>query len=268
MRKKTDSLVFKTGIIFLIFTILTLVFSAFSTYYNQQNIYKIQCEENIRNIGEYLARLIQERGDEFITYQDYYLSHYKDINIPYDFTEYHTAKRKFQDEFRKAYPDMTYGVDVQFDELSDELQELWFICTHEYWLLAFEQAREAFDIPYSYYLYVKEDTFTVVYMIDGERTVKEVNGEQYLYLGDEYYDDPTIYDFEWDTWFSGKTLDGYQIWDNEWGHTYAYYTPLYINGHKLGLIGTEIEVDKMNREIIRNTVKHCIALAAILIISE
>ena len=268
MRKKTDSLIFKTGIIFLIFTVFTLAFSAFSTYYNQVKIYKSQCEENIRNIGEYLALLIEERGEEFITYQEYYLAHYEEVNIPYDFTEYHTAKRTFQDEFTKVYPGKTYGVDVQFDEMPEELQKLWFICTHEYWLLTFEQARTAFDIPYSYYLYLKEDIFTVVYLIDGERTAKEIDGKKYLYLGDEYYNDPTVYDFEWDTWFAGKSLDGYELWNNEWGHTYAYYTPLYINGHKLGLIGTEIAVDKVNREIVKNTVKHCIALAAILIICE
>ena len=268
MRKKTDSLVFKIGVIFLIFTVFTLGFSAFSTYYNQMNIYKSQCEVNIRNIGEYLALLIEERGEEFITYQDYYMAHFDEVNIPYDFDEYLTAKKDFQVAFTKEYPGKTYGVDVKFDDLSDELQKMWFICTHEYWLLTFEQARVAFDIPYSYYLYIKEDIFTVVYLVDGERTAKEVDGKNYIYLGDEYYNDPTIYDFEWDTWFSGKSLDGYQLWDNAWGHTYAYYTPLYINGHKLGLIGTEIAVDKVNHEIVINTVKHCIALAGILILCE
>ena len=41
-------------------------------------------------------------------------------------------------------------------------------------------------------------------------------------------------------------------WDNAWGHTYAYYTPLSINGTEMGLIGTEIDVATVNHEILRN----------------
>ena len=268
MRKKSDSLVFKIAVIFLIFTVLTLGFSTFSTYYNQVKIYTAQCEETIRSIGEYLAMLIESRGDEFMTYQEYYMNHFEEVDIPYDFDEYLTAKKAFDEEFAVTYPGKTFGADVEFKDMPDELQKLWFIYTHEYWLLTFEEAREAFDIPYSYYLYIKEDIFNVVYLIDGERTAKEINGENYIYLGDEYYNDPNVYDFEWDTWFNGKALEGYQLWNNAWGHTYAYYTPLYINGHKLGLIGTEIDVDKVNRVIVGNTIKHCIGLVGVLVICE
>ena len=268
MRKKSDSLVFKIAVIFLVFTLLTMGFSTFSTYYNQVNIYKAQCEETIRSIGEYLALLIESRGNDFMIYQEYYMNHFEEVDIPYDFDEYLTAKEAFDKEFSVTYPGKTLGVDVEFKDMPDYLQKLWFIYTHEYWLLTFEDAREAFDIPYSYYLYIKEDIFNVVYLIDGERTAKEINGENYLYLGDEYYNDPNVYDFEWDTWFTGKALEGYQLWNNAWGHTYAYYTPLYINGHKLGLIGTEIDVDKVNRVIVANTIKHCIGLAGVLIVCE
>ena len=67
---------------------------------------------------------------------------------------------------------------IDFDALSDEEKKAYFIYWHEYWLLTFEHAREAFDLPYTYYLVPKEDKFIMVYMIDGERTHKGPKGEK------------------------------------------------------------------------------------------
>ncbi len=266
MEKKTDSLLFKFGVLFLVFTVITLALSGLMTYYSQMTSYRKQCEENIRNIGEYLERLIQAEGEDFATYQAYYMAHFSEVDIPFDFHEYRTAQAAYERLFAETYPGRTLGVDIQFGDLSDEVKKAWFIYRHEYWLLTFEEARAAFHIPYTYYLVPKEEIYYMVYMIDGERTAKKDSNGSILYLGDEYYDAPEKYPVQWEAWFSGKKPNGFQVWDNEWGHTYAFYTPLIINGQKLGLIGTEVEVRTVNEAILRNTLEQSAAAGLVLIL--
>ena len=256
MEKRTDGLLFKFAIIFTVFTIVTLLLIGITSYVNQMDSYKRQCEVSIRNIGEYLADLLTEDGETFITYQNYYMEHFAEVDIPYDFAECVTARKTFDTLMAREHPGKAVGVDIAFSELSPEAQKAYFMYYHEFWLLAFEKARKDFGIPYTYYLVPKEEEYIMVYMIDGERTRKKEEGkENFLYLGDEYYDDPKVYTVQWEAWFSGKKPEGYQVWNNEWGHTYAYYTPLIINGKKLGLIGTEISVETVNKAILKDTFK-------------
>lgn len=65
-RKKTDGLLFGFALIFGIFTIVTLVMSALTIYAIQMREYKARRVEEIRKIGDYLERLIQEAGPDFI----------------------------------------------------------------------------------------------------------------------------------------------------------------------------------------------------------
>ena len=105
-------------------------------------------------------------------------------------------------------------------------------------------------------------------MIDGERTLDKensANGREYLYLGDTYYNGGEQYSLMWSTWETGVKQDGYMEWDNSWGHTYGYYTPLIINGKKLGLIGTEIDVTTVNHDIMVNALREIGIIAAIFI---
>ncbi len=267
IKRKTKGLLFNFSVMFLAFTIIILIVVGLTTYFTQLNIYKRQCEQNIRNIGEYLEIMMANDGEDFITYQNYYMDHFDEVNIPYDFDEYQTALDHFWELYEKEYPGQAFGTDVKFADLSPEVKEAYFIYFHEYWLLAFENAREAFHIPYSYYLVMKPDIYDVVYMIDGERTKKIVDGDEYLYLGDEYYNDPKKYKILWDTWFSKTKQNGYMEFDNSWGHTYGYYTPLTINGQTLGIIATEIDVATVNHDILYNTLYQLLAIAAILIVS-
>ncbi|WP_029318944.1 diguanylate cyclase domain-containing protein [Butyrivibrio sp. AE3004] len=66
MRKKTDSLLFKFAIIFVIFTMITIALSTIITYASQNSIYHKQCEERIQDIAEYLEKLMIADGDEFV----------------------------------------------------------------------------------------------------------------------------------------------------------------------------------------------------------
>ena len=262
--RQTKSFIRKLLWIFFFYTVVILLVTGVSTYVSQLNIYRQQCEKDISNIGQYLAILMENDGQDFVTYQKYYMEHFEDVNIPYDFDEYQTALDHFWELYEKEYPGQAFGVDVTFEDLSPELKEAYFIYFHEYWLLAFENAREAFDIPYSYYLVMKPDTYNVVYMIDGERTEKVVKGNSYLYLGDEYYNDPEKYKILWDTWFTGEPQNGYMEFDNSWGHTYGYYTPLVIDGETLGIVATEIDVATVNHEILSNTIRQLLSVMCVI----
>lgn len=247
--------------IFAIVTIIAMFTSALAIYAIEMKEYKAQRVEDIKSIGDYLERMIQEAGEEFEVYQDYYMEHYAEANIPYDFNEYLTAQRKFESILAQQPPQKeTDGKKFGFDSFSEEAKMAYFVYIHEYWLLNFENARKSFNLPYTYYLVPREDSYHMVYMIDGERTPKDENGEKakegkYLYLGDEYYDPPEKYKVQWRSWFSGERQKDFEIWNNEWGHTYAYYTPLIVNGRKLGLIGTEIEVQTVNKTILHTSIK-------------
>lgn len=271
-RSKTDGILFKFALIFGIFTLIILVLSAVTIYAVQMKEYKAQKVDDIRSIGDYLERLIQESGEDFSTYQDYYMKHFAEANIPYDFNEYITAQRKYESLLAQQPPRLDNdGKKFDFDSFSDEAKMAYFVYIHEYWILTFENARKTFNLPYTYYLVPKEDIYHMVYMIDGERTPKDAAGQKakkgdYLYLGDEYYDPPEKYKVQWRSWFTGERQNDFEVWDNEWGHTYAYYTPLIINGKKLGLIGTEIEVASVNKAILLTSLKISGAIALGLIL--
>ncbi len=270
--KRTDGLLFKFALIFTVFALISLLLSGIRTYVTQIKAYKAQCLENVRNIGDYLEKLIQDAGKDFVDYQNFYMAHYSEADIPYNFTEYHTAQENFQFVLNTtANGDYSKLADFDFNSLPEDAKMAHFIYIHEYWLLTFENARKSFNLPYTYYLVPDEENYTMMYMIDGERTHRGPNGEkaeegEFLYLGDSYYDDPKIYTVQWNSWFSGVRQNDFQVWDNEWGHTYAYYTPLIIDGQKLGLIGTEIQVSDVNSGIIKNTLRQTGAIAGVLVV--
>ena len=103
MDKKTNSLLFKIGAIFFVFTVITLLISGITTYINQMKIYKRQCEDNIRKLGTYLETMILNESQGFRIYQDYFLSHYQEIEMPINFTEYETAKYEFEKMFKRQH---------------------------------------------------------------------------------------------------------------------------------------------------------------------
>ena len=173
MNDKKRSLLFKFGLIFTIFTVIAVALGGLATYYSQMESYRRQCERNIRDIGAYLERLILQDQDNFAIYQRYYMAHFAEVDIPFDINNYRAAQAEYEKLFAMHHPGRTFGVDIEFDDMDPEVQKAWFIYYHEYWLLTFEEARVAFNIPYTYYLVPKEEIYHMVYMIDGERTAKK-----------------------------------------------------------------------------------------------
>ena len=131
-KKNKRGLSFWFTIIFLFFAAIVIVLTGFGTYYTQLRSYEKRCEENIKNVGEYLSLMMQDEGANMERYQEYYLDHYRDMKIPYDFKDYATAKKKFESMLAEEAPGKTLGVDIELDDLSDEVQEAYFIYTHEY----------------------------------------------------------------------------------------------------------------------------------------
>ncbi len=268
--KKHHSLMLGFGIAMAVFTVSTLLITAVITYVNQTNSYRHESVQKIKELGAYMEYLMEARGEEFAAYQEYYMNHFEEMNVPYDFTEADTQYEIFLETFAREYPGKVFGKDVKMEDLEGDSAREYFTYVHESWLLAFEDAREEFALPYTYYITLKEDVHNVVYMIDGERTPRtdsEGNEDGFLYLGDEYNNEPEKYPVEWATWESGVVQDEYQVWDNDWGHTYASYTPLIINGEKKGLIGTEILVASVNRGILNNTLAQTFGIAFFFVVS-
>ena len=273
--KKKKSLLHKFIMIFAASAVFILAVTGVATYLAQTEKYRQECEINSRAVGEFLCMQMKKEGEDFIRYQEYYMDHYRDMMIPAYISEWNSALERFNRLFAQEYPGMTLGVDIGLDELDDEVREAYYIYSHIYWLLFFEDAREAFDMPYTYYLVMDDprsrdtghEDHNVTYMIDGERTfVTAGDGNQYLYLGDSYYNSVEDHEIMWRTWETGQKQNGYKEWDNSWGHTYAYYTPLVINGRTIGLVTTEMSFASINADILRSTLKNMIIIAVILVL--
>ncbi|MCR5790608.1 MAG: response regulator [Lachnospiraceae bacterium] len=248
----------------LVFIIASIAVSGLVTYFSQMKMYETICRDRTMEVGDYLVGLVLEDPEDFVSYQHYYESHYQEMRIPYDFTECNTARDEFFTAFRAAYPGKSYKIDIMPWEMPEELQNLYYIWRHEYWILTFEQARESFGLPYTYYLLPDDETHYTVYMIDGERTEDE-NHPGFLYLGDSYYEKPSEHELLWNTWHNGQRYDEVYEWNNEWGHTYSCYTPLLIDDECLGLVVTEINVEEVNSMIVNSTLFLVLQLGILLI---
>ena len=91
--KKSRSLMFKFSVIFLIFAIIIMLVAGVATYFMQMNDYRKTSEKSIRNVSEYLTSLMNREGSDTIWYQEYFLNHYRELEIPYDFDNYSDALR-------------------------------------------------------------------------------------------------------------------------------------------------------------------------------
>ena len=285
--KRIQSLSIKLGIIMLIFLLIILGSCGVLMYYNQMNSYHKQCEDNLRNVSEYLEKQIEEDGEDFVLYQNYYLDHYTEVDIPVDAEGYVSYRTEYERLLQTYHPGKTLGVDIEFDELSDKVKQAFLIYRQLYWLETFEEARTSFGLSYVYYILPDSDTESDIYILDGVIDGKRISradyikmtaehpdlfaafyhpqGEEaeYMYLGDQVPNDRDEYDIKWSTWDSGKKQDGFQIWDNAYGKTYAYYTPVIVDGQKMGLIGAEIDIASVNIAILNSTLSQFLIIGII-----
>ena len=263
--KPKKKLIRQFAVLFSLYIIVAIVFASVAVYFSQMNQYKEMCRERIKDVGGHLTGLILKEAADFEAYQKYYMEHYEELRIPCDFENVNAARDEFFRAFNAEYPDKTFRDDISIDEVSDELRRLYYTYRHEYWLLVFEEARESFDLPYTYYLVPDVQTSYTMYMIDGERT-NDPNHPGFLYMGDSYYEEPSEHKLMWNTFLTGIAYDEVYEWDNDWGNCYSYYTPLVINGKCLGLVVAEIDVSAVNAMILKSTALLAAELAFLLII--
>ena len=264
--KRSESLLFKFGVVFAVFTVVTLVLGGIATYRLQERIYEQRIEESVRHLSEYLQVLIRADGDDFVQYQDYMKAHGKEVLIPVDFDgNYLPALDRYERVFNEHHPGKTLGYDISFDELSDEVKNAFAVYTHEYWLYVFESAARVFDVDYTYYVTATDEPYHMYYIIDAVRDEKEVDGQTFLDLCQDIYEAPDRFPVMWKVWETGESVSEHDEIENEHGHVYTYYSPLYINGEKLGVIAVDVPISSINAMILRNTLILVLTMAFILI---
>ncbi|WP_026651916.1 GGDEF domain-containing protein [Butyrivibrio proteoclasticus] len=254
-------MIYKLMIFFIIMVVSVLLLAGLSTYANQNKIYRGECEQNLQHIVDYFSVLMQADGKEFIAYQDLMIELGGEINIPVDFDgDYHPAKVAFYDAFHSQYPNKTLVTEVDYMQMSRALKILYVTYKHEYWLHIFEEAQDCFDVSYTYYVVPTGEHLHMYYMIDAVREPRASDGDKYIDLMIDVEQDMESHAHMWKAWETGEYTPGYDITDNEYGINYAYFYPLIINGRKMGVIGSDISIEKFNGKILQNTVKQMISM--------
>ena len=269
MGKKSESLLFKFAVIFFVFTILTLFMAGFVTYKSQSAAYKLEREESIQQVASYLEEVLTADGNDFAYYQKYFLAHKDTLKVPHGFTAYDVqiAREKYEELFSQQYPGKIIGRNISFDELSDEVKEAYTVYKHEYYLNHFEQARIRFNLAYTEYIVPESRTNEVMYVLDVMRDERLVDGKKYIELGITVTHKPEEHLREWEAWNTGLRPSGFDTFHNEYGNDYAWYSPVFINGIKLGLIGVEVDIADVNFKILHNTVWQMLNIGLILVIA-
>lgn len=265
---KKRSLTFKFSLMFAGFTFVTLVSGSILSYMNQMQLLKQQREESTRYVASYLEEVITCDGEDFLWWQQYFVEHYKELLVPHDFgaKEIQEARHKYENLFLKKYPGMILGIDITFNELSEDVKTAYTVYKHEYYLDKFEQATKRFNLAYIEYIIPNISDRSIMYALDSMRDEKIVDGQKYIELGITVPHTVEEHRTEWDAWISGIQPTGYDSFDNEFGKTYAYYMPLYIGTKKLGLIGVEVEIAKINHEILNATIRQMLMIGGVLIL--
>ena len=237
MNIKKDSLLFKFAIIFILFIFFALSLSGINAYFQQRNIYTSQCENHLINIATHLKHLVENEGRVFEDFYRFIIAHKDQINVPIDYDgNWNPAWHDFETMFNAKYPGKTLGYDIAFTEMDEETQMTCAIYMHRKWLSIFEGAAKDFHIRHIYYLVPSTKPLHMLRIISGTREQRVVDGKKYILLCSEVYEPIAEHEKLWEVWTTGKSSAGYDMYENEWGKTYAYYTAVYLDGKKSGII--------------------------------
>ena len=266
--KSSGSLIFRFAVIFAVFTIITLILCGLIAYGVQARMYRSYVEDDTRTVAEYLSKVLSDKSLDFENHQKYLIEHADEIDIPYDFDHnYLPAKQEYEAMFSREFPGKVYGRDVSFDQMSDELKRARAVYIQEYCIRMFEQARDSFGLAYTYYMVPVEEEHCCYFVIDALRDERKADGKSFIKLSlyiDENLDKVPVL---WKVWDAGNSLHEFDIYDNEFGHTYGYYFPLVIDGKPIGLIAVDREVEKVNRYILNNVMSLCIGMGIVLVLT-
>ena len=264
---RRHGLVEKLIIFFFILLISVLALTGFSAYFSQLSAYREQSEEKLQSTVTFLSELMKADGRDFIAYQQLSIALKDEINIPADFDgDYHEAKTAFYDAFNRKYPGKTPGEEVPYKAMPKSLQILYVTYRQEYWMHIFESTSKNLGVIYTYYLVPTGEKEHVYYIIDPVPGIKNIDGKDYIVLDDDIYEAAEKHIHLWQALKTGKFTPGYDVFDNEYGHTYACYYPLIIEDVTIGVVGAEIEIENVSNAILKNAVRQTLIMAILMVI--
>ena len=206
-RQKSGSLIFRFAIIFAVFTVVTIIMSGIAAYVVQTGMYKNQVEDEVSKVAKYLSLVLADESLDFENHQEYLMQHSDEIIIPYDFNhDYVPAKLAYEEMFSGEFPGKVYGRDISFDMMSEDLKRARTLYVQEYCLKMFEQAREIFDVAYTYYMVPVEENHHCIYVIDSVREERAEGGKSLiklaLYVDENLGKVPVL----WEVWKAKEPL--------------------------------------------------------------
>ena len=267
-KKKKRGLAFQFGLFFALFAVLTIIVSGMLTFLSQTESYHKECENKLSQLTTQLAWMASAEGTEFAQLTEYFKEDPSKVRLPLDIeSDIAVSRQDFYDYVKSAYPNQTFGRDLDFEGLDEKGKELYAKWRFEYWYELFLQSADSFGLSYVYFVYPTEGKeLYVTYMIDTTMGItQDSEGKDILFLGDEVYQDPKEHACLWEAWNSGKAPMGFDVSNNEYGYNYNYCMPLIIGGERIGLICADIDVYAVNDTIISMVARQIIVLILILV---
>ncbi|WP_029231052.1 GGDEF domain-containing protein [Butyrivibrio sp. VCB2006] len=248
-------MVYKLTRFFFVLVLTVSFLSGLTTYVLQSKVYKEECEQDLQTMVKLLADMMQSDRREFSAYQEIILKYGDEIRIPADYDgEYRPAKVAFYKLFNETYPGKVMGKDIDYLDMTKEVQILFAIYKQEYWLHAFETTKKNFGAIYAYYVTPTGEDLNMYFVLDAVVEPFTEDGKDYISLNIEAYQDIENHSHMWKAWNTGAYTSGYDVYDNEYGQTYACYYPLIIDGTKLGVVCAEMEIGKVQKAILQNSI--------------
>ena len=264
---KRDGLLFKFRLLLTIFIFVSMLLIGFAVYKTQARTYRERSINDIKSISTELEAILSNDKDNLQNYLNWVRVHHDELSIPTDFDSWNGAKDAFDRAFAEKYPGKSFGREVRFDELTDDLKHLFATYYCEYTIILFEQFRESFNLPYTYFVVPTGNGDDCMYIVGAERfTETGPDGKERLMICDTVPESHTNNPIMWKVWETGRRIDSIDEFNNEYGVTISYYVPLYLNGEKAGIIGVDADIETVNRDMMYDTAPIMVGTLAILIL--
>ena len=253
--KKRFPLMLRFVAMFLIFVVLALGMTGALSYVNQTRFYRADVEEQMRNVANYMNRLVESDSAAFLNMKEYILAHDgtpEQVQIPLDYDGDSTpAQAELQRLLSLYYPGMAEQ-DIPFAELTPDVQRAYATYYYELWLTMLEQSRSEFGLTYTYMVFPTSDGGDNMYFLyDGVREPSEAD-PSLMQIGAVYQQAREQHRYMWEAWENGTDPAGLDVMNNELGYVYTYTDPLVLNGETVALTCVEASVRSVN-ETIRDT---------------
>lgn len=265
MNRKTDSLNFKLLLVFLLITVIAVCTSGYITYRQEYKRYLKNCQDQIQAVSGFLYILVEEDSDEFPFFKDYLINHRDELLLPIDFdTDCSEAEYRFHNLLDRKFPDLEFGEDYSYGDFDQETSEACTIYNYLYWTDVFWKAEKTMNVPYAMLLFPKGDgSDEMYYIIDSVRR-PYADDESRMRMCDLVDMPREGHQKLWATWETGQQQEGFDESDNSYGRTYAFYTPVYMNGELVGLVGAETFTETINKELLKNALNEMAMMAVII----